>query len=77
MIEWKVTRQLSVRVTPLLYLIFLLLYLHNIACQKFGPFVMYISKSTQGSQLSFWTRVRFGIIIIIYDYLGLGFCVGV
>jgi len=38
---------------------------------------MYISKSTQGSQLSFWTRVRFGIIIIIYDYLGLGFCVGV
>jgi len=30
MVEWAVTRQSSVRVTPLLYLFFLLVYLHKI-----------------------------------------------
>jgi len=30
MVEWQVTRQSSVRVTPLLYLVFLLMYLHKI-----------------------------------------------
>jgi len=42
------TTQLSVRVIPLLYLIFLLMYLDKIVCQNFGPLVMYITKSRQG-----------------------------
>jgi len=29
MVEWQVTRQSSVRVTPLLYLAFVLMYLHK------------------------------------------------
>jgi len=35
MVEWLVTRQSSVRVTPLLYLVFLLMYLHKIVSKKF------------------------------------------
>ena len=35
MVEWEVTRQSSVRVTPLLYLDFLLMYLHKIVSKKF------------------------------------------
>jgi len=63
MVEWEVTRQSSVRVTPLLYLVFLLMYIHKIVSQIFGPLVMYISKSRQVfiSKLSYWTRVRFSI----------------
>jgi len=34
-VDWEVTRQSSVRVTPLLYLFFLLMYLHKIASQNF------------------------------------------
>jgi len=63
MVEWEVTRQSSVRVPPLLYLVFLLMYLHKIVSQNFGPLVMYISKSRQvlKIKLSFWTWVRFSI----------------
>ena len=35
MVEWQVTRQSSVQVTPLLYLFFLLMYLHKIVSKKF------------------------------------------
>jgi len=42
MVEWEVTRQSSVRVTPLLSLVFLLMYLHKIVSQNFGPLVIYI-----------------------------------
>jgi len=35
MAEWEVTRQSSVRVTPLLYLVFLLMRLHKIVSQNF------------------------------------------
>jgi len=35
MVEWEVTRQLSVRVTRLVNVIFLLMYLHKIVCQNF------------------------------------------
>jgi len=34
MVEWEVTRQSSVGGTPLLYLFFLLMYLHKIVSQK-------------------------------------------
>jgi len=34
MVEWEVARQSSVRVTPLLYLVFLLMYLHKIVSQN-------------------------------------------
>ena len=52
---------ISVRVTPSLYLIFLLMYLHNIVCQNFGPLVMYISKSRQGFALKLLIWDRFSI----------------
>jgi len=60
---WEVTIQSSVRVTPLLYLDFLLMRLHKIVSQNFGPLVMNISKSRQVFiiKLSFCTRVRFSI----------------
>jgi len=47
---WEVTRKLSCRVTPLLYLVFLLMYLHMIVgyVKIFGILVMYVSKSRQG-----------------------------
>jgi len=35
MVERQVTRQLSVRMTPLLYLVFLLMYLHKIVSKNF------------------------------------------
>jgi len=41
------TRQSSVQVTPLLYLVFLLMYLHKIVSQNFWTPLMYISKSRQ------------------------------
>ena len=66
MVEWEATRQFSVRVAPLLYLVFLLVYVHKIVSQNFLTLVMYISKSRQVFiiKLSFWTRVRFlGIVI--------------
>jgi len=34
MVEWELIRQSSVRLTPLLYLLFLLMYLHKIVCQN-------------------------------------------
>jgi len=50
MVEWEVTRQLSVRVSPLSYLIFLLMYFHKTVCQNYWSLVMqaYISKCRQG-----------------------------
>jgi len=47
MVEWQVTRQSSVRVTPLLYLFFILMCFHKIVTNNFGPLVMYISKCRQ------------------------------
>jgi len=81
------TRQSSVRVTPLLYLVFLLMYLHKTVSQNFGSLVIYIPKSRQVliNKLSFWTRVTFSILdwgfvlvfqIRVYSkHLGLGFSV--
>jgi len=55
-VEWEVTRQSSVRVTPLLYLVFLLMYLHKIVSQKFWtPCDVYLADKY------FLTRVRFSI----------------
>jgi len=64
MVEWQVTRQSSVRVTPLLHLVLLLMYLHKIVSQNFWLLVMYISKSRQVLiiKLSIWNRVRFSIL---------------
>jgi len=45
MVEWVVTRQSSVRVTPLLYLVFRLMYLHKIVRQNYWTLVMYIRKA--------------------------------
>jgi len=53
MIECEVTRQLSLRATPLLYLIFLLMCLHKIARQNFWSLSdVYFEKQT---------RVSFGL----------------
>jgi len=47
MVEWEVTRQSSVRVTPLLYVDFLLVYLHKIVRQKFWtPCDVHFEKQT-------------------------------
>jgi len=47
MVEWQVTRQSSVRVTPLLYLVFLLMYLHKIVSKKFWtPWDVHFEKQT-------------------------------
>jgi len=65
MVEWEVTRQLSVRVTPFLYLIFLLMYLHKIVCQKFWtPCDVHFEngKADKGSQLSSWTTAGLGLV---------------
>jgi len=46
-VGWEVTRKLSVRVTLLLYLIFLLMYLLKIVCQKFWtPCDVHFEKQT-------------------------------
>jgi len=48
MVEWEVTRQVSIRVTPLLYLIFLLMYLHKILFQNFWtPCDVHFEKQTR------------------------------
>ena len=47
MVEWELTRQSSVRVTPLLYLVFLLMYLHKIVSQNFWtPCDVHFEKQT-------------------------------
>ena len=47
MVEWEVTSQSSVRVTPLLCLDFLLMYLHKIVSQKFWtPCDLHFEKQT-------------------------------
>jgi len=47
MVEWQVTRQSSVRVTPLLYLVFLLMYLHKIVSKIFWtPCDVHFEKQT-------------------------------
>jgi len=47
MVEWEVTRQSSVRVTPLLYLVFLLMYLHKIVSKNFWtPCDVHFEKQT-------------------------------
>jgi len=47
MVEWEVTRQSSVGVTPLLYLDFLMMYLHNIVSQNFWtPCDVHFEKQT-------------------------------
>jgi len=60
-----VTRKLSVRVTLLLYLIFLLMYLLKIVCQKFWtPCDVHFEKQTGVYNYAFWTRVRFTVQFI-------------
>jgi len=47
MIEREVTRQLSVGVTPVLYLIFLLKYLYKVVCRNFStPCYVHFEKQT-------------------------------
>ena len=70
MVEWQVTRQLPVRVTPLLYLVFLLMCLHKIVSNNFWtPCDVHFEKKTSvfglGLGLAFRIRVlcqclRFG-----------------
>jgi len=62
MVEWQVTRQLSVRVTPLLYLVFLLMYLHKIVSKSFWTLCnLHFEKQTSvfrlGLGLAFRIRV--------------------
>jgi len=46
-VEWEVIRQSSVRVTPLLYLVFLLMYLHKLVSQNFWtPCNVHFEKQT-------------------------------
>ena len=56
MFEWEVTSQSSVRMTPLLYLVFLLMYLHKIVSQNVcSPCDVYFTDKC------FWTRDRLSI----------------
>jgi len=68
MIEWEVTTQSSVRVTPLLYFVFLLMYLHKSVSHNFStPCDVHFEKQTTVKiKLTFWTRVRFSIL----DWIG-------
>jgi len=62
MVEWEVSRQSPVRVTPLLYLVFLLMYLHKIVSKNFWTSCdVHFEKQTSVFGLG----------------LGLGFCVTV
>jgi len=61
-VEWEVTRQSSVRVTPLLYFVFLLMYLHKIVSKNFWtPCDVHFEKQTSafglGLGLAFRIRV--------------------
>jgi len=47
MVEWEVNRQSSVQVTPLLYLVFLLMYLYKIISQNiWTPCDVHFEKQT-------------------------------
>jgi len=61
MVEWQVTRQSSVRATPLLCLVFLLMYLHKIVSKNFWtPFDVHFEKqrSVFGLGLGLAFRIR-------------------
>ena len=61
MVEWQVTRQSFVRVTPLLYLVFLLMYLHKIVSKSFWtPCDVHFEKQTSvfGLELGLAFRTR-------------------
>jgi len=66
MIEWQVTRQSSVRVTPLLYVVFLLMYLHKILSQNFwSPCDVHFEKQSNvfGRGLGLAFRIGFRVSV--------------
>jgi len=61
MVEWEATSESSVRVTPLLYFLFLLMYLHKILSQNFWtPCDVHFEKQTSvfGLELGLAFRIR-------------------
>ena len=64
MVEWQVTRQSSVRVTPLLYLVFLLMYLHKIVNKKFWTHCdVHFEKQTSVFGLGLGLGLRFCVSV--------------
>ena len=65
MVEWQVTRQSSARVTPLLYLVFLLMYLHKIVSKNFStPCDVHVEKQT--SVFGLGLGLAFGIKVLCW-----------
>jgi len=63
MVEWQETRKTSVRVSPLLYFIFLLMYLHNIASKYFWtPCDEHFEKQTSIFGLGLGLAFRIGVL---------------
>jgi len=59
MFEWQVTRQSSVRLTPLLYLVFLLMYLHKIVSKNnWTPCDVHFEKQTSVFRLGLGLAFR-------------------
>jgi len=65
MFEWQVTGQSSVRVTPLLYLVFLLMYLHKIVSKNlWTPCDVHFEKHTSVFGLGLGLAFRMGIRVL-------------
>jgi len=63
MVEWQVTRQSSVRATPLLYLVFLLMYLHKIVSKNFWtPCAAHFEKQTSAFGLGLGLAFRIKVL---------------
>jgi len=63
MVEWEVAKQSSVQVTPLLYLVFLLMHLHNIVSQNFWtPCDVHYEKQTSAFGLGLGLALRIRVL---------------